>query len=88
MFIPNSSLPGDLLVPRTLYARLMVEIQPLSSGCPRLRAEMWRLCPDLREKKEAGWGEENVNRSITCQHSWGSCYVPGPVLNTLPFSHL
>lgn len=62
MFIPNSGLPGDLLVPRMTYGRLMVETRCLFSGCPRLREEIRLLCSDLREKK-AG---ENRNHSITC----------------------
>lgn len=32
----------------------MVETQPLSSGSLRYREEMWPLCSDMREKKEAG----------------------------------
>ena len=63
MFVPNSGLPGDLLVPGMTYGRQMVETQCLSSGWPRLREEMWLLCSDLREEKEAG---ENTNHSITC----------------------
>ena len=52
MFIPDSSLPGYLLVPRTVDERLMVETKPLSSGCPSLREEVWPLCSDDRRKKQ------------------------------------
>lgn len=51
MFVPDSSLLGYLLVPRTADERLMVETKPLSSGCPSLREEVWSLCSDQREKK-------------------------------------
>lgn len=54
MFLPDSSLLGYLLVPRTADERLMVETKPLSSGCPSLREEVWSLCSDQREKKYAG----------------------------------
>lgn len=73
----------DFLVPRTVDGRLMVETQLLSSGCLSLREEIWPLCSDLREKKEAG---KNTNHSITCRHSWSCRHMPGLALRTLPVS--
>lgn len=81
---PTAACQG-ILVPRTVDERLMLETKPLSSGCPKFREEMWPLCSDQREKKEAG---KNTNHSITCLHLWSSCHVSGSMFSTRPVSHL